>query len=113
MLAAFSSIDESTSQSETTSTGATWIKRNRSALPYHPHPIRPTRFASREAPLATLPITADPPNPAPPAPSRPRRPPPAPPPDPRRPRQSGRPRLEERATLHGTLASTSDPRATL
>ena len=33
----------STSQSDTTSTGATWIRRNRSALPYQPVPIRPTR----------------------------------------------------------------------
>src|SRR6266852_2641807 len=34
----------STSHSETTSTGATWIRRNRSHLPYQPQPIRPTRF---------------------------------------------------------------------
>ena len=35
----------STSQSETTSTGATWIRRKRSHLPYQPEPIRPTRLA--------------------------------------------------------------------
>src|SRR2546426_7201440 len=34
----------STSQIETISTGATWTKRQRSLLPYHPAPIKPTRF---------------------------------------------------------------------
>ena len=34
----------STSQSETTSTGATWISRSRSDFPYQPHPMRPTRL---------------------------------------------------------------------
>ena len=43
MSAASASIFLSTSQSETTSTGATWIRRNRSHLPYQPQPIRPTR----------------------------------------------------------------------
>ena len=37
-------IRRSTSQSDTTSTGATWIMRSRSALPHHPDPMRPTRL---------------------------------------------------------------------
>ena len=45
MEAASDSILPSTSQSETTSTGATWIRRSRSHLPYQPVPIRPTRGA--------------------------------------------------------------------
>ena len=49
--AASASIFLSTSQRETTSTGATWIKRSRSALPYQPQPIKPNAlgFAAREA----------------------------------------------------------------
>ena len=42
--AASASICLSTSHSETTSTGATWIRRSRSTLPYQPVPISPTRF---------------------------------------------------------------------
>ncbi len=37
------SMRESVSHSETTSTGDTWIRRNRSVFPYHPQPIIPTR----------------------------------------------------------------------
>src|SRR5713101_4592291 len=48
MSAASASIRLSTSQRDTTSTGATWIKRNRSHLPYQPHPITPTRFFELE-----------------------------------------------------------------
>ena len=44
MSAALSSCFLSTSHSETTSTGATWIRRNRSLLPYQPQPMRPTRL---------------------------------------------------------------------
>ena len=43
MSAASASIFWSTSQSETTSTGATCMSRNRSHLPYQPQPMRPTR----------------------------------------------------------------------
>src|SRR3984957_13080667 len=43
MSAAWASIFRSTSHSDTTSTGATWINRSTSALPYQPQPIRPTR----------------------------------------------------------------------
>src|SRR3954467_4443898 len=42
--AAAASMRLSTSHSETTSTGATWIIRRRSVLPYHPVPISPTRL---------------------------------------------------------------------
>src|SRR5262249_11448450 len=43
MSAASASILRSTSHRETTSTGATWMSRSRSALPYQPQPMRPTR----------------------------------------------------------------------
>src|SRR5688572_29682538 len=39
---AFFKSCSSTSQSATTSTGATWIRRNKSLLPYHPVPINAT-----------------------------------------------------------------------
>ena len=42
--AACESICLSTSHIETTSTGDTWIRRNRSHLPYQPGPMMPTRF---------------------------------------------------------------------
>src|ERR1044071_5695800 len=34
----------STSHSDTTSTGAIWMRRMRSILPYQPQPMRPTRL---------------------------------------------------------------------
>src|SRR3954470_9459904 len=46
MSAASASIFRSGSQSDTTSTGATWMSRKRSHLPYQPDPIRPTRGRS-------------------------------------------------------------------
>ena len=58
MSAASASICLSTSHSETTSTGATWISRNRSHLPYQPQPIRPTRLASRPAKPDALPASS-------------------------------------------------------
>src|SRR5581483_9952521 len=42
--AAAASMLRSTSQRATTSTGATWIMRQRSLLPYQPQPMRATRF---------------------------------------------------------------------
>ncbi len=47
MSAASASMFLSTSHNDTTSTGATWIRRNRSILPYQPQPMRPTRFFGR------------------------------------------------------------------
>jgi hypothetical protein len=36
----------STSQSATTFTGETWSSLSKSHFPYHPQPIRPTRFSA-------------------------------------------------------------------
>src|SRR6266702_2197085 len=44
MLTASASMFLSGSQIETTSTGATWMSRQRSLFPYQPAPIRPTRL---------------------------------------------------------------------
>ena len=44
MSAASESIVLSTSHNATTSTGATWIRRNKSILPYQPLPISATRL---------------------------------------------------------------------
>src|SRR5262245_55631351 len=58
MSAAPASIFLSTSHSDTTSTGATWISRNRSHLPYQPQPIRPTRLGLSSANSAAKPLEA-------------------------------------------------------
>src|SRR6185295_5564012 len=44
--AQLASIFLSTSHSDTTSTGETWISRSRSHFPYQPVPMRPTRLFS-------------------------------------------------------------------
>ncbi len=53
MSAAPATICLSTSQMLTTSTGETWIRRNKSHLPYHPVPITPTRYFFWSAANAT------------------------------------------------------------
>ena len=50
MSAASESMRRSTSQSETTSTGDTWMRRKRSPFPYQPVPIMPTRSGFEPCP---------------------------------------------------------------
>src|SRR4051812_48274693 len=64
MSVASASIFLSTSHSETTSTGATWMRRKRSHLPYQPQPIRPTRGGFMPAKVVVLVDRASPAAPA-------------------------------------------------